>query len=216
MYWLALVENVVSLIEDSVLLLEQSPSRAQSLLILAQEEAGKANALYDACDATWSFGGDTITLHEDFLEMERWHHPKIILSLKATDALGPFWGEYARRGCDRRQNARSEIEEQKAMERQARAINKRKQNGFYVDRTGSGLITPQTAERVDLAAEVKRTAGIAEMMLITDHSRSKYLGSSRFGGDTDDLQARLLPYAHPEIWFEIAREYDTDSSSGDT
>jgi hypothetical protein len=27
--------------------------------------------------------------------MERWHHPKIIASLEADDALDPFWGDYS-------------------------------------------------------------------------------------------------------------------------
>jgi AbiV family abortive infection protein len=76
-YWRALVENVVSLIEDAALLLDQSPARARSLLILAQEETGKAQRLYVLAESAWTGGLPEVTLPKQFLELEGRHSQKM-------------------------------------------------------------------------------------------------------------------------------------------
>ncbi|WP_413774887.1 AbiV family abortive infection protein [Actinocorallia sp. A-T 12471] len=48
-YWKALMDNATSLIKDSYLLLSaESFGRARSLMVLAQEELGKALWIYNA------------------------------------------------------------------------------------------------------------------------------------------------------------------------
>ena len=55
----------------------------------------------------------------------------------------------------------------------------------------------------ELFGEVRRTAAVAEMLLITDHSRMK-IGTADGHQSTEELQARLLPYAHPDDFFDAA------------
>jgi hypothetical protein len=42
-----------------------------------------------------------------------------------------------------------------------------------------------------------RTAAVAEMLLITDHSRMKFDSPDRYD-PTSDIQMRLLPFSHPD------------------
>jgi AbiV family abortive infection protein len=207
-YWRALMANVVSLIEDAVLLLEQSPARARSLLILAQEEIGKAHRLYELSIDAWNSGSSTVELPGSFKEMERLHHPKIIQSLDFGADLPMFWGDYsgldAYAGMTTEEMIEKMIEEaptvNESREVDAKAINLQKQAGFYVDRHGDDVSTPQDTQVDDLMDLVIQTAGVAEMLLITDHSRMKFETPDQYEG-TQDLQFRLLPFSHPEDFF---------------
>jgi hypothetical protein len=89
---------------------------------------------------------------------------------------------------------------QETREVDAKAINLQKQAGFYVDRSGDDITTPQGTPVNDLMDLVIQTAGVAEMLLIADHSRMKMETPEQYEG-TQDLQFRLLPYSHPEDFF---------------
>lgn len=89
------MENVASLVEDAALLLERSPARARSLLILAQEETGKAHRLYTLAETAWSKGLPTVDLSDDLAKLERRHQLKIVASLDFGEDLPSFWGDYA-------------------------------------------------------------------------------------------------------------------------
>lgn len=184
-YWRALLANVVSLIEDAATLLEASPARARSLLILAQEETGKAHAIYGLAERAWSSDLPTVELPVWFLKLERLHRDKIVASQAFTEDLPAFWGDF------------TELEPTAPS---AAEINLQKQAGFYVDRDGDQVTSPQEAEVVPAALidDVVRTAGVAEMLLITDHSRMKADSPDRYDS-THDLQARLLPFSHPDM-----------------
>ena len=59
-FWKALVGNASSLIADAHILLgTQSLGRARSLMVLAQEELGKALWIYDEFQTAWSTGDET-------------------------------------------------------------------------------------------------------------------------------------------------------------
>ncbi|MGS0685099.1 AbiV family abortive infection protein [Nakamurella sp. GG22] len=198
-YWRALMTNVVSLVDSADTLAEESPSLSRSLLILAQEEAGKANELYIRSQRAWSDGLDVIELDEQFLKMERWHHPKIIASLQADAELDPFWGDctsydFDPNTMDMQQYVSDRID---AEDTYAKGLNRRKQAGFYVDRDGESVNPPQDVTIEDIRAEIVRTAGVAEMLLITDNSRMQRLPENKFDS-THDLQMALMPYSHPQ------------------
>jgi AbiV family abortive infection protein len=203
-YWRALLENAVSLVEDAALLLEQSPARAMSLLILAQEEIGKADALYCLAQGAWTAGRPTVELPASFLQMERLHHPKLIASLESSDDLAPFWGDYSALLPMAKISLEQVVEQLEAAAEQrgltAKDINLRKQAGFYVDRRDGEVVSPQTTptEPGTLVEEMVRTAAVAEMLLIRDHSRMKFETPERYDS-THDLQARLLPFCHPDL-----------------
>jgi AbiV family abortive infection protein len=202
-YWRALLGNATSLIEDAALLLDQSPARARSLLILAQEELGKAQRLYDLASHAWSSQAATVDLPPSFTEMERWHNPKIVASLEQAAELPAFWGDYSSLAAMPSLDATAEewdahIAEVEAGHRKsAHAINLQKQAGFYVDRDGDSIRSPQEVEVPTIVEEVMRTAGVAEMMLISDHTRMQ--DDDGPYDPTHDLQQRLLPFSHPEM-----------------
>lgn len=194
--------NVVSLVDDAAMLAEQSPARARSLLILAQEETGKAHVIYDAAQSAWTEGLPVVELPPRFRRLERLHQPKIIASMELEEELPSFWGDYSTiepladltmEQLDGHLKARSAERALSAGE-----VNRRKQAGFYVDRDDDQITTPQTVQVTpsDLVHELMRTAAVAEMLLISDHSRMKLDSPDRYDS-TRDLQTRLLPYAHP-------------------
>jgi AbiV family abortive infection protein len=205
-YWRALVENVVSLIEDAALLLDQSPARARSLLILAQEETGKAKRLYVLAESAWTDGLPEVTLPKRFLELEGRHSHKIAASLEYGEELRPFWGDYS--GLEvlldmANDELRDRSREAGGQRRSsAETINREKQAGFYVDRVGTDVVTPQAQDVGDLVGAITRTAGVVEMLLITDHSRMKFHTPDRYDS-TGALQRRLLPFSHPEEYFKL-------------
>jgi hypothetical protein len=84
----------------------------------------------------------------------------------------------------------------------AEIINREKQAGFYVDRCGADVVTPQAQDVGDLVGAITRTASVVEMLLITDHSRMKFHTPERYDS-TGTLQRRLLAFSHPEESFAL-------------
>lgn len=148
-YWRALLGNATALIEDAALLLEQSPARARSLLILAQEETGKAHWLYELVGQSGPPALPTVDLPPYFTDMERRHGPKLEASLEQAADLAAFWGDYSDLASPPPLDASSEewgahIDSIVAGHRRAaREINGCKQAGFYVDREGETVRGPQ-------------------------------------------------------------------------
>ncbi|MGU3294348.1 AbiV family abortive infection protein [Williamsia sp. M5A3_1d] len=193
-YWHALIANVAALIDDANVLLDnQSPGRARSLLVLAQEELARANAVFEASVGAWESGG-TVELssppgNPKHLAVSNNHRDKIAATDDFALDLGPFWGDY------------SAWENGVVPEpgRLPAEVDREKQDGFYVASApgaGGRFASPLDVERAPVATELERVAQLAEMALIRDHTRKQALGNS--GEDSaQDLHWMLLPYAHP-------------------
>ena len=213
-YWRSLVENAIALIEDAARLVDNSPARARSLLILAREEIGKASRLYDLSAAAWSEGREVVTLDGHFVGLEKMHNPKITASVEADEDLDPFWGDYsAYEDFDVETDNLEEWVRKKDVDRRAQAgtLNLQKQAGFYVDRVGQTITTPADAEVGDMRAALIRAAQVAEMLLIADHTRTQHLPAEQ-QDSTMDLQMRVMPYSHPDEYF--AASDDSDGGPG--
>lgn len=209
-YWRALVENAISLIEDAARLVENSPARARSLLILAREETGKASKLYDLAAVAWSEGRQVVTLDGRFVGLEKMHNPKITASIEADEDLDPFWGDYsAYEDFDVETDDLEKWVRKKDLDRKAHAgmLNLQKQAGFYVDRVSQTITAPVDAEVGDMRLALIRAAQVAEMLLISDHTRTQYLPAER-QDSTMDLQMRVMPYSHPDEFFEASDKSD--------
>lgn len=214
-YWRALMENAVGLIRDAAALLDHSPSRSRSLLILAQEEIGKAGALYDLSLAAWTGSSGTVTLTARFASMEKTHQPKLVAALSQDEELDSFWGDYsahyAEFDLDPDEWVALSAERTAEREKTARTANQMKQSGFYVDRDGDEIRAPQDQEAGAVLDELVRTAGVAEMLLLQDHTRQK---ESADGYESaQDLHWRVMPYAHPEEFAEWAAAAGDDHSA---
>ncbi|MDX1883041.1 AbiV family abortive infection protein [Mycolicibacterium sp. 120270] len=196
-YWRALMRNAVSLLEDAKLLLDNDSSgRAQSLIILAQEELARANALYKSAVEVWEQGVGFVELppqidpttdkSKPHLTVSKNHLDKIEHSERYGIYLSAFWGHY------------TEVGEQ----RDANDVNEAKQAGFYVAATpgeGGVFASPLDIPADVVADELEQVAGVVEMALIQDHTRMQALEP----GDHDwthDLQTPLLRLAHPDDW----------------
>ena len=205
-WWRALMENVVALLEDAhLLLVSGSSARGRSLGILAQEELGKALWLYDAAHPVWTAGHGSITLPDKFEAMARKHPPKLIEALSFGQQLAGFWGDYSHEES-RPPELWLERFEREAAEKETAAdrMNQDKQSGFYVDRKQGTLHTPADVGPQGIEEALKRSTQVAEMLLITDHSRMKHHGVAY--DSTHDLQMRLLPFSHAEEYFHTRTE----------
>ena len=199
-FWRALMANTVALIEDAdTLLTKKSAGRSRSLLILAQEELARAQAVYDDASPIWDQGGGTVTLtpptgSKAHLSVSRDHREKISATDDYARNLGPFWGDYnAWEDGATAEPARVPAE-----------VDTQKQAGFYVASApgaGGRFGTPLDIDAEPIAAELVRVAQLAEMSLIADHTRMKH-GPADYDS-AQDLHWAVMPYAHPEEFAEF-------------
>lgn len=209
-YWHTLISNVAALINDASTLLDNnSPGRARSLLVLAQEELARANAVYDASVAVWEETGSTVELssppgNPKHLAVSNNHRDKIAATEDFALDLGPFWGDYS-------------AWENGVVPEPGRVpadVDREKQDGFYVASApgpGGRFESPLDVEAEPVAAELERVAQLAEMALIRDHTRKQALGTAS-EDSAQDLHWMLLPFAHPEEWAEFAQNMENSSA----
>jgi hypothetical protein len=55
---------------------------------------------------------------------------------------------------------------------------------------------------------LERVAGVAEMVLIEDHTRMQALGTAGGEDSGQDLHWMVLPYAHPDLWGEFIADME--------
>ncbi|MGH3584469.1 MAG: AbiV family abortive infection protein, partial [Mycobacterium sp.] len=208
-YWRALMANVVALIDDAhVLLNNDSPGRARSLLILAQEELARATVLYDTAVHAWEGNAASVELPPQLdparpgrtkphLTVSKNHHEKIAEAEAYGHDLKPFWGDYS----DWAEPALGPVSRDPA------DVDQEKQAGFYVaaaPSTGGRFGSPLDVDGEPVAVELVRVAGVAEMALISDHTRMQALGTAGSADSVQDLHWLVLPYAHPDLWADFA------------
>lgn len=212
-YWRALVENAVGLIRDAATLLDTSAGRSRSLLVLAQEQLGQSAVLYDLASAAWSSQSGDVVLSDRFVSLERMHPSKLVAAIEQDDELDSFWGDYSREDAEADLDVDDYLhyltERDARRKNEAAGFNAVKQAGFYVDRTPAGVRAPQDQERGTLPEEIRRAAGVAEMLLVRDHTRQQ-AGADGYES-AQDLHAEVLPYAHPEEFLELMQRVNGDA-----
>lgn len=204
--WDALVDNATALVSDAQLLHQSgSNGRARSLLVLAQEEVGKALWLYDTFATAWNTGDDEVRTAVRLSTHGRSHVAKYIEAATFGNELAWFWGDELNEQDDPPMDAAAQLKSaarrQRHVEEQARQANERKQHGFYVDYdepTGE-IRSPMHIGDDDTAEEIRRVAQVVEMLLINGHSRMKFDATSPYDS-THKQQRRLLPISHPDEW----------------
>ncbi|WP_280220663.1 AbiV family abortive infection protein [Nocardia neocaledoniensis] len=193
-YWRALMANVVGLICDAQILLEhESAGRARALLILAREELARANAVYSTAHLSWTEGRGVCEFPKHHLSFSTKHPDKIAATDSYSRELGPFWGEY---DDVPPLSSRAEVDQ----------LNSDKQAGFYVDSAagkGGQFGSPLDVEPGPVVSELQFVARLAEMALISDHTRMRDCDQPY--DSTYDLQSELTPIAHPEEFADFIR-----------
>ena len=202
-YWRTLMANSVALLEDAKLLLDNgSAGRARSLIILAQEELARANALHASSVTAWEADRGPVDLPPQIDPTSQKSKPHLTTSKNHLDKiehterygiyLSAFWGHY------------TEVGEQ----RDATQVNEEKQAGFYVAAApsdGGVFASPLDVDAEQVTEDLERVAGVVEMALIQDHTCMQALGP----GDhdwTNDLQIPLLRLAHPDDWAHFVHD----------
>ncbi|WP_234989282.1 AbiV family abortive infection protein [Demequina sp. NBRC 110052] len=204
-YWMALVENATALIEDAATLAPSSPARAQSLLVLAYEELGKAVWVYDAFETAWQEGAGEPVAVPSLGAGARRHSAKFLSAYSFSDVLPrfPIWvvnDEYPRPPagdplCERYPGMVFVPPE--ILELAAKRANDAKQRGFYVDRSSDGsVLTPGEARVFDLDVHLGHVAAAVVTMLVVDEYGARLMGSSPERYST--LMWRLDRFAHDE------------------
>ena len=210
-YWRSLMANVVALIDDAhVLLNNDSPGRARSLLILAQEELARATVLYGTAVDAWEGNAETVELPPQLdparpgktkphLTVSKNHHDKITQAETYGHDLRPFWGDYS----DWAESASGPVSRDPA------EVDREKQSGFYVaaaPSAGGRFESPLDVEAEPVAAELERVAQVAEMALISDHTRLQALDTAGSDDSVQDLHWMVMPYAHPDLWADFTSQ----------
>jgi len=169
-FWLALVDNAARILVEADALFP-SP-RAQSLVVLAQEEVGKAVWVYETFWSAWSYGDETPLEVAELRKQGRLHLAKL---MKATDfhtALIEVPGNL--------EPVEVELVKEHAPEllvaystRLAHEDNQAKQKGFYVDLEEDGSFTvPHEIDRPFLRSQIWWAADMVKWLLDEDHLRA--------------------------------------------
>ena len=186
-FWLALVDNAARIIVEADALFP-SP-RAQSLVVLAQEEVGKAVWVFETFWSAWS-GEDGTSLEVDEQRKQGRHH--IAKLMKATDFHTAMIEV-----PDNDQPVDVELVKEFAPEllvaystKLAQEDNQAKQKGFYVDLEEDGSFTvPHEIERPYLRSHIWWAADMVKWLLVEDHLRASV--TDRADPMTSEVEARL-------------------------
>lgn len=196
-WWYEIMSNVVDLLEDAELLYDNERfARARSMVILASEELARAVWLSNHASVHWHIPSAQIELPESFWKQQTAHREKIKEVETYAVRLHYFWSD----GTDafiplEIDSTPSEIGNL------ASKLNLEKMGGFYVDLKGSEIQSPADISGEGIQDHLRRIAQAAEMHLIDDHTSIQY-SQVYEEANTQGLQFRLLPYAHPEEFGE--------------
>ena len=171
-FWFALVDNAARLVVDADTLGPASP-RAQSLVVLALEELGKAQWVAQSFWGSWS-SGDEAPLDVPYLdEFGASHRQKLMQSTHYIEGADEFVSELrlfrSRAEVDLRPGTGASDPRQYVdyLESWADADNKAKQRGFYVDIGEDGaLLVPHEIDRPGLADDIWGAADAVKSMLV--------------------------------------------------
>lgn len=171
-FWFALVENAARLVVDADTLGPASP-RAQSLVVLAMEELGKAQWVAHTFWWSWD-SGDEAPLEVPYLdEFGASHRQKLMQATHFIDGADEFVSELrlfrSRTEVDLRPGTGASDPRRYVdyLENLADADNKAKQRGFYVDIGEAGaLLVPHEIDRPGLADDIWGAADAVKSILV--------------------------------------------------
>lgn len=187
-FWLALLDNGARIIIEADALFP-SP-RAQSLVVLAQEEVGKAVWVYKAFWNAWNDGDETLREVPELRKQGLHHLAKLIEATDFMTALVevPEFSEPV------------EIELVKThapdvldayLKGLAQEDNEAKKRGFYVDLRADGSFTaPHEIDRPLLRLQIWQAADMIQWFLVEDHLRASLTGKKPVS-PTEDVEALL-------------------------
>jgi AbiV family abortive infection protein len=187
-FWLALLDNGARIIIEADALFP-SP-RAQSLVVLAQEEVGKAVWVYKAFWNAWNDGDETPREVPELRKQGLHHLAKLIEATDFMTALVevPEFSEPV------------EIELVKThapdvldayLMGLAQEDNEAKKRGFYVDLRADGSFTaPHEIDRPLLRFQIWQAADMIQWFLVEDHFRASLTGKKPVS-PTEDVEALL-------------------------
>ncbi|WP_084100702.1 AbiV family abortive infection protein [Demequina sp. NBRC 110051] len=209
-YFRALLTNAGELIQDADTLLEQRPARARALVVLAQEELGKAVWVKSAFADAWTEGLTEPRTVDALKSKGTAHLAKYIEGSEYGADLDIFWGDFSDiPGPDEGEDWRDYLDRRnREVGERARAANEAKKRGLYVDFKDGETLAPDNLDTAMVAGELRDVAGAIEMMLIEDHVRMKNGGGEY--DSTHETQRLLLPYAHPEMWARFVQDATPD------
>ncbi|MCK0117009.1 AbiV family abortive infection protein [Isoptericola sp. S6320L] len=173
-YWLVLLDNASRLVVEADALIP-SP-RAQSLVVLAQEEVGKGVWVYKTFWSAWSNGDETPSEVPELRKQGLHHVPKLAEASGFLIPLVEFPGS----------PNPVEVEFVKAHDPEwllahltgiAQEDNQAKKKGFYVDLEEDGSFTvPHEINRPDLRGQVWMVADMIKWFLTEDALRASVVG----------------------------------------
>jgi AbiV family abortive infection protein len=201
-WWRALVTNACQLVDDAAVLLDnESYGRARSLVVLGMEELAKARWLYEGAAWEWSAPlgiyisecrpAQPIALPAQLAVNRLSHAEKLKAAERYASRLGGFWNP---------SDFTSSYyfpEDLDTFEAAAAEHNAAKQAGFYVDRVGSVVLSPQDIGPDGIAQLIEHAAQVIEMHLIEDHTRQQGAADLDLIDSSQDLHHWILPLAHP-------------------
>lgn len=211
--------NAVALVADAaVLASNQSPGRAQSLIVLAMEELAKARWLYEAAEWEWAgplclYGQEhraagPVMVPEGLRTTRRPHAEKLQVAEQFASGLAGFWDP------ERRIEYYS-LPDLASFEATARQRNLDKQAGFYVDRSADTITSPLQVPANGVMDAIRRAAKVIQMHLIEDHTRQQDAGDVSQIDSAEDLHWAVMPYSDPELYSDfIERMNGTDGTPG--
>jgi len=173
-FWLALLENAARILVEADALFP-SP-RAQSLVVLAQEEAGKAVWVYRAFWNAWNDGDETPHEVPELRKQGFRHLAKLIEATGSSTALVDLPGFSAPVEIElARAHAPGVLNEY--LEGVAQEDNEAKKRGFYVDLQPDGSFTvPHEVPRPLLRFQIWQAADMIKWFFDEDRLRASVTG----------------------------------------
>ena len=171
------MDNAVRLVVEADALFP-SP-RAQSLIVLAEEEVGKAVWVRQTFWSAWGDGDEMPLEVPELREHGRRHVPKLIqaidfwtAAIDVPDSTGPVDVELVREHAPDLLVA--------YLKGEAHADDQAKQKGFYVDLEYDGTISvPHEIERPALRGHIWAVADMVQWLITDDHLMASVAGRPR-------------------------------------
>ncbi|WP_104198708.1 AbiV family abortive infection protein [Cryobacterium sp. Y29] len=187
-FWLALLENAARIIIDADALFP-SP-RAQSLIVLAQEEVGKAVWVYKSFRNAW-YDGDETPHEVPELRKQGVHHlAKLIEAADFGTVLAEVPGNPEPIEIELVKTHAPDVLDA-YLKGLAQEDNEAKKSGFYVDLRADGSFTvPHEIERPLLRSQIWETADMIQWFLMEDHLRASLTGNAV--SPTEEVESLLL------------------------